>query len=255
MDYYQVPTYLDRLRAVMKVVQPGKTLLNVGCGRGAFNPALRDRFDALYGIDVNEEDISAARALCVGDKFTYEVMDAAHMTYKSNSFDTVICIDVLEHVQDMEAVLTEIYRVLRPGGQFVMTAPNEDFPWTYDPINRILSFFHIHLPIGAYAFGHTRLINRADLLERMGRIGFKIHAVTTLSHHFTGFVEMYHIGFWQFLFKPNSKNTTVAKRSVFSYDYRELRPLRAFSEAVMAVDTALFSHRKAGIVHFVQASK
>lgn len=56
-------------------------------------------------------------------------MQAEDLAFKDNTFDIVIMIEVLEHVIDDERVINEIYRVLKPGGKLIVTAPNKLFPF------------------------------------------------------------------------------------------------------------------------------
>jgi SAM-dependent methyltransferase len=56
--------------------------------------------------------------------------------FQSNSFDCVVAIEVLEHVEHDDAFLQEVFRVLRPGGVFYMTTPNGDFVKNTNPDHR-----------------------------------------------------------------------------------------------------------------------
>lgn len=70
-------------------------------------------------------DISPAYAEICRKKFGIEVViaDAAKLPFDDNSFDCVIAVAILEHVQDLEAVLSEVERVLEPGGRFLALIP------------------------------------------------------------------------------------------------------------------------------------
>ncbi len=52
-----------------------------------------------------------------------EIADVTKLQYKSNSFDIVICVSVLEHVKDYNKAVSEIFRVLKPGGETVIAVP------------------------------------------------------------------------------------------------------------------------------------
>ena len=52
-----------------------------------------------------------------------ELADVTKLRYKPNSFDIVICVSVLEHVKDYQKAISEIFRVLKPGGETVVVVP------------------------------------------------------------------------------------------------------------------------------------
>lgn len=105
----------------------GRRVLDLGCAGGFMAEALASRGAEVTGIDPAEAAIAAARAhaQAAGRSIRYDVGVGEALPYPDASFDSVVCVDVLEHVQDLDRVLAEVARVLRPGGWFC-----------YDTINR-----------------------------------------------------------------------------------------------------------------------
>ena len=106
-----------------------RRLLDVGCGGGLLAEEFaRLGFD-VTGIDPAPESIATARAHAAssGLSIVYEVGAGEHLPFAAGAFDQVACCDVLEHVDDVDRVIREIARVLRPGGLLF-----------YDTINRTL---------------------------------------------------------------------------------------------------------------------
>jgi 2-polyprenyl-6-hydroxyphenyl methylase/3-demethylubiquinone-9 3-methyltransferase len=105
----------------------GKAVLDLGCAGGFMAEALDDRGAAVTGIDPAAEAVAAARAHAegTGRNIRYDTGVGEALPYPDASFDAVVCVDVLEHVQDLDQVLAEVTRVLKPGGLFL-----------YDTINR-----------------------------------------------------------------------------------------------------------------------
>ncbi|SFS21306.1 bifunctional 2-polyprenyl-6-hydroxyphenol methylase/3-demethylubiquinol 3-O-methyltransferase UbiG [Yoonia litorea] len=105
----------------------GKEVLDLGCAGGFMAEALHDRGAQVTGIDPAKDAIAAARAHAqeTGRDISYTVGVGEKLPYEDASFDAVVCVDVLEHVSDLNATLAEIARVLRPGGTLF-----------YDTINR-----------------------------------------------------------------------------------------------------------------------
>ncbi|MFO8127136.1 bifunctional 2-polyprenyl-6-hydroxyphenol methylase/3-demethylubiquinol 3-O-methyltransferase UbiG [Yoonia sp.] len=105
----------------------GKTVLDLGCAGGFMTEALDDRAAIATGIDPAKDAIASAKAHAqLGKrKIHYDVGVGEALPYEDASFDAIVCVDVFEHVQDLGKVVSEIVRVLRPGGALF-----------YDTINR-----------------------------------------------------------------------------------------------------------------------
>lgn len=105
----------------------GKSVLDLGCAGGFMAEAMALRGAHVTGIDPAAEAIDAARrhASASGLGIAYDVGVGEALPYDGESFDAVVCVDVLEHVTDLNTVLLQVARVLRPGGLFL-----------YDTINR-----------------------------------------------------------------------------------------------------------------------
>jgi len=106
----------------------GKRVLDLGCAGGFMAEALVDRGAVVTGIDPAEGAIAAARAHAeqTGRKIAYDIGVGEAMPYVDRAFDAVVCVDVLEHLQDLQQVLQEITRVLRPGGLFLFDTINRN---------------------------------------------------------------------------------------------------------------------------------
>ena len=106
-----------------------KAVLDLGCGGGFMAEALAKRGANVVGVDPAMDAIAAARqhAGSQGLSIDYRVGTAETLNAEDASFDHVVCVDVLEHVTDLDVTLDQIARVTRPGGIFA-----------FDTINRTL---------------------------------------------------------------------------------------------------------------------
>lgn len=106
----------------------GKEVLDLGCAGGFMAEALDDRGAWVTGIDPAAEAIAAARAHArqEGRTIAYDVGVGEDMPYEDARFDAVVCVDVLEHVSDLDQVVREVARVLRPGGLFLFDTINRN---------------------------------------------------------------------------------------------------------------------------------
>jgi SAM-dependent methyltransferase len=108
----------------------GGRLLDVGCGDGAFTRVLANGFREVVGIDVQEPHLQRFREAVNGEaRFKILNMSASAMDLAADTFDTIITIETLEHVPELAAAAREICRVLRPGGELLITVPNRWFPF------------------------------------------------------------------------------------------------------------------------------
>jgi len=106
----------------------GKSVLDLGCAGGFMAEALVKRGAQVTGIDPAADAIAAGRAHAEheGHTIRYDVGVGEDLPYDDASFDAVVCVDVLEHVQDLQQVISEVARVLKPGGMFLFDTINRN---------------------------------------------------------------------------------------------------------------------------------
>lgn len=116
----------------------GKEALDLGCFTGGVSVAWYERYGLTHisGVDVRPEYIEAATqfASLKGADADFRLGSGESIPYEDESFDAILTFDVFEHVQNLDATLTECYRVLRPGGQLFAV-----FPGYFQPIEHHLS--------------------------------------------------------------------------------------------------------------------
>lgn len=150
-EIYNNPKTLSCKKAgiVIENVDPGHSILDVGCGTGEFLFRLKDRFDILHGIDTSSEAIEWAKNKNKGFKNILILeSDIKNCGFKENSFDCCLCLDVLEHVGNPSDLLLEIKRVLKSNGRLIVSIPN----WFDIILSKILRLnrhhLHAHFPWG-----------------------------------------------------------------------------------------------------------
>jgi 2-polyprenyl-6-hydroxyphenyl methylase/3-demethylubiquinone-9 3-methyltransferase len=122
--------YFQQVLAQLGIDPIGKQVLDVGCGGGLLAEPLARLGCRVTGIDPSEPSLVTARAHATDGGFhiAYVRGTGEHLPFDAASFDVVCCCDVLEHVQDVDRVVTEIARVLKDGGVFF-----------FDTINRTIA--------------------------------------------------------------------------------------------------------------------
>lgn len=109
------------------------TLLDAGCSAGYATVHFAEHVGNAAGIDVDEDAILEARAKY--PEIDFQVAPLERIPHPDESFDVVVCLDVLEHVSDDGTAVEELFRVLRPGGTLILTTPHRGAFGFLDPIN------------------------------------------------------------------------------------------------------------------------
>lgn len=247
------PTYRQRHRFVLGALdrlaaeRPLGRVLHLGTGEGDYDPAIRRRCDELAACDINPDDVAHARALNASvPGIAYAVEDAEALSYADASFDAVVCVDVIEHVARPTKLLAELRRVLRDDGRAVLTCPSERFPFVYDPVNAALRPLGKHVPIGAYAYGHTWLVRDQELERWFGDAGLRVRSKSRLSRHLSAAIECYWPGLLQRMLKANAGNRHVARRRGVRPTSADA-PLVAVTDAIAKLDESVFAFGEASV--------
>jgi methionine biosynthesis protein MetW len=159
------------LGAVEMILKGGYRLLDVGCGNGNVMEIVKHRLDEVYGCDISETVLKIAKnkgiiTTCI-DLNTY------YLPYKNACFDAVTCLEVLEHVFNPVNLLKELYRILSPKGQLILTTPNIRY---FKNINKLLlkgRFPHTTTDTFIWGGGHLHYFTRNDLIFLLREAGFE----------------------------------------------------------------------------------
>lgn len=133
----------------------GKKYLDAGCGTGLM---LRHLPPGSIGIDINPRNIKRAKVHAPKSKVI--LGDIEVMPFAGNSFDTVICTDVLEHFPNPQQVVKEIFRVLSPKGILIGSVPLQNPIW----LLRFLSSTHPGEP-------YHKLYQKNEVVQLVGKKG------------------------------------------------------------------------------------
>jgi len=106
---------------------PGR-VLDIGCGSGVYLEELLHMGFEACGMDISEEMLAVSRTRLAGavaeQRLHLAQGDVEHIPFESNAFDLVICIGVFGYLLSDEAAITEILRVLKPGGFLLLNLTN-----------------------------------------------------------------------------------------------------------------------------------
>jgi SAM-dependent methyltransferase len=166
-------------------LRPGETLLDAGCGEGRHCFGALERGARVVGLDLDldslrpavgglrtrGEELGSLGAMIQGNTF--------HLPFRDETFDKVICSEVMEHVHDYTAVARELARVTRPGGVLAVTIPTATSE-------------NLYLRVGDDYFeslgGHIRIFRPRQLAEGLAAAGLATVGV--------GFAHALHTPYW-----------------------------------------------------------
>ncbi len=113
----------QRLEPVFRLVEEGE-ILDVGCGVGGITKKISQKNIQVHGIDVLEASIEIAKEFNKTETNSFEIRDLMKNQFTPNSFDGIIFLETIEHVENPALFLKEFHRILRPNGFIILSTPN-----------------------------------------------------------------------------------------------------------------------------------
>lgn len=162
-DELDPPHWELRRRFLEREVRPGDRALDLGCGEGRFTALLDAAGARVVGIEVAEAALRRARRLHPALEFRLTPVDGP-LPAADGAFDLVWASEVIEHVADTARWLSEVRRVLAPGGRLLLTTPSHGRLRVL-----IAGMERFSEPLG----DHLHLYTRASLSELLEGFGFR----------------------------------------------------------------------------------
>ncbi len=169
-------------------LRAGERLLDLGCGEGrhAIAAYMVQELDAV-GVDLSIGDLKTTRDRFaqfvkpenMNKSLVISVANAARLPFTDESFDKVICSEVLEHIHEYQSVISEIRRVLKTGGRAAISVPRYFPEWV---CWKLSAAYH------QVEGGHIRIFNARRLRQTMESTGFVCYD----KHH----AHALHVPYW-----------------------------------------------------------
>ena len=162
-------------------VSPSNVLLDLGCAQGILSYYLRRKGGFWISADLDFTNLTTSKEL-LGKNIVQ--MGERVLPFKDRTFDEVVCLDYLEHVDDDLLTLTEIRRVLKERGELVLVTPHIDATFLVQKIRPLVG-------LKLEFFGHKRAgYSRRDLEGKLRAAGFRPLRRKTFSRFFTEVLEL-----------------------------------------------------------------
>ncbi len=186
------PAFAKRAETILNWINTARPrkVLDAGCGRGFYINALQffPFIKEIKGCDVNENYLKIAKKNAVDQRTKITRASIYALPYPNSYFDCVISSEVLEHLENDSGALKELKRVLKPKGHILITVPNKNFPFLWDPLNWLLmKVFHTHVNkniwwlAGIWA-DHERLYSPKEIADLIKKSKLKIEKMQLVLH-------------------------------------------------------------------------
>ncbi|MBN1871476.1 MAG: glycosyltransferase [Candidatus Omnitrophica bacterium] len=173
--------HFNRYRVINSFIKsyynPGLRIVDMGAGSCAWN---KDRLP-VYGVDCNEKLLIFGK-----DKnrlMQYKVAPLHDTGFASNFFDIMVGAEILEHMEDVDIVLQEAYRILNKNGIFAISVPYNKKFGLWNPLFALQIIYHGYIKDNDYyknRCGHVKYFSPAYLNDALKRNGFEIELQFTV---------------------------------------------------------------------------
>jgi len=171
-----------RVKKMIELVGTGKEVLDLGCFSGYMMKQFIKNGNKTIGTDTNKMFIKH----CQDDGLNVFYIDSEkRLPFANSSFDVVVAGELIEHIYDTNKFLEECNRILRPGGELIISTPNMGF-WKH----RIKLLLGLNMPFEyghhGHFINHIRYFNMASFKRAILGHGFIILR-TVPSYYFFGY--------------------------------------------------------------------
>jgi 2-polyprenyl-3-methyl-5-hydroxy-6-metoxy-1,4-benzoquinol methylase len=162
-------------------IEPSYVVLDLGCAQGILSYFLRQKGGHWVSADLDFENLKTSQSLL---KTNLIQLKPGILPFRTGSFDMVISLDYLEHLEDDDLCLAEIHRVLKHDGMLVMATPHTG---RFFVLHRLRPLLGLKLEF----YGHKREgYSTKELTGKLEAHRFHVAKSLTFSHFFSEFIEL-----------------------------------------------------------------
>ncbi|MBN1348405.1 class I SAM-dependent methyltransferase [candidate division KSB1 bacterium] len=174
LDKRQNRYFQDMIRYdnILKLIPRQRlTILDLGCGDGYLSYLMAQKGHRVTSLDLSQARLDKFRQIAEDFGITQKTGDIKHTGIDEQTFDLIVSSEVLEHIEGYEEAIIEAYRLLKPGGLFIVSVPHDE------PLKQ---FICPHCLKSFYRDGHVNRFNRVNLPQALAEQGLEIEKIKTV---------------------------------------------------------------------------
>ncbi len=172
------PVRVDWIRQYVSLLD--LNVLDIGCGGGILSESLAKHGAKVTGLDAEAGAIQTAKAHATAEQLEIKYECAAVEAFEAPLFDAVTCLEMLEHVEDPEAIIRAAARLVKPGGYVFLSTVNRTAR-AYAEVIVAAEYVLSILPRQTHTF--ERFIRPNELARAVRHAGLHAVGITGLSYH------------------------------------------------------------------------
>lgn len=163
-----------RIKRIIDVIPSNKRILDIGCYEGTISRLIKEKNNIVVGLDISKNALKKAKRKGIICVLSY----AETLPFRDSAIDAVVASEIIEHIFDTSRFLDEINRVLKKGGELILTTPN-----LASLSNRIRLFLglqpnYCEVELSECA-GHIRFFTVKSLKKLLEKHAFKVEKIKT----------------------------------------------------------------------------
>lgn len=170
LSYQEHVRYDAILRNIPSSIQ---NVLDLGCGDGYLSFLIAQKGLRVTSLDISLQRMKKFEEAARQYHIHRVISNVCAPGFASQNFDLIVCSEVIEHIEDYPVVLKEVFRLLKPGGKFIVTVPYKE---------KLKTLLCPHCQQGFHENGHLHSFDTDKLSADLMRVGLTVLKAQTLRH-------------------------------------------------------------------------
>lgn len=154
-------------------------LLDIGCGGGLVSIPLAKLGASVTGIDASQKNIDAAKNQALIENLDVTFMCDTAENHK-NLYDVILCLEIIEHVQNPEEFIISVSKLLKPGGMLIISTINRTYK-AYAIAIGCAEYILNWVPKGTHEF--SKFVKPSELSRYLSKSGMKINELKGMNYN------------------------------------------------------------------------